>query len=71
MSILLLPIKMVGFVAAGVALGVGWKLGSYLVNTVMADQNVKKFAQDLKGACSSWAAPEEGEPLWKRKFDKV
>ena len=69
MSVLLLPMKMVGFVAAGLALGVGWKLGSYLVNNVMADENVKEFARDLKGACGSWAAPEQGEPLWKRKFD--
>ncbi len=69
MSVILLPIKMVGFVAAGLALGVGWKLGSYLVNAVMADENVKKFTQDFKGACGSWAAQEQGEPLWKRKFD--
>jgi hypothetical protein len=69
MSILLFPIKMIGLVAAGVVLGVGWKLGSYLVKTVMEDEKVTKFTQDLKGKCCSWMGQEEAEPLWKRKFD--
>lgn len=71
MSILLFPLKVVGLIGAGAALGVGWKLGSYLVDAAMADENVKRFFRDLGCACSESDAQEQGEPLWKRKFEKV
>ncbi|MBI5248645.1 MAG: hypothetical protein HY912_04055 [Desulfomonile tiedjei] len=67
MSVLLLPIKMLGFVAAGFALGVGWKLGSYLVNAVMANESLNDFSEDSGGRCNE-GSEREGEPLWKRKF---
>jgi hypothetical protein len=70
MSVLLLPIKIVGLVAAGAALGMGWKLGSYIFKTVAADENVTKFTEDFKSKYCSWMGQEESEPLWKRRFDK-
>jgi hypothetical protein len=68
MNPLLFPIKMFGWVAAGVALGVGWKLGSYLLNAAMADENVKRFMRDF--TCQAEGGGEGGEPLWARKFEK-
>lgn len=68
MNPLLFPIKMFGWAAAGVALGVGWKLGSYLLNAAMADENVKRFMRDF--TCQAEGRGEGGEPLWARKFEK-
>jgi len=65
-KMLFLPLKMLGWVSAGFALGVGWKLGSYLVKSVMQ--------YDLWQKCSeNKDVPTNGgsEPLWKRKFSKV
>jgi len=59
------PLKMLGLVSAGFALGVGWKLGSYLVNTVMEAEMAQK-----SGPTPS-APGQEAEPLWKRKFIKI
>lgn len=62
----LLPLKMLGWAAAGVALGVGWKVGCYLVEKVAEDPSVKDFLSSLPSiGCSS------EEPLWKRRFTKV
>jgi hypothetical protein len=68
MSMLLLPIKVLGWATVGVALGAGWKLGSYLVNAAMADENIKRFMRDF--TCQAGSGAEGGEPLWARKFPK-
>ncbi len=63
MSMLLLPIKVLGWATVGLALGAGWKIGSYLVNAAMADENVQRFMRDF--TCQTGRAEEAGEPLWR------
>lgn len=65
-NMILFPLRMLGWVSAGFALGVGWKLGSYLVNTVMQAEQLQKFAEKPNAS-----GCEAQEPLWKRKFTKV
>jgi len=65
---LLTPLKMIGFMAAGLALGIGWKVGSYIVDTVKNDEDINNFAESLKDSYKAWVFEERGEPLWKRKF---
>ncbi len=62
----LFPLRILGWAAAGVALGVGWKVGTHLVDTAMGDPRVKEFVNDLKSACK-----EEEEPLWKRQYSRL
>ncbi len=62
----LLPLKVLGWAAAGVALGVGWKVGCYLVEKVANDPDVKDFLSSIPPACKV-----SEEPLWKRRFSKV
>jgi len=59
------PLKMLGLVSAGFALGVGWKLGSYLVRTVMEAEKSQESGQ------APIAPGQDAEPLWKRKFVKI
>jgi hypothetical protein len=62
MSILLWPVKLLGLAATGVVLGAGWKLGSYLVDSAMANKD--KWFEDAKAcmkACSEPEAPPETE----------
>jgi len=61
----LLPIKILGWAAAGMALSVGWKVGTYLVDTAMGDTRVVQFIERLKLKCEG-----EREPLWKRQFSR-
>ncbi len=61
----LLPIRILGWAAAGMALGVGWKVGTYLVDTAMGDTRVKDFLESLKCRCEG-----EEPPLWKRRFSR-
>ncbi|AFM26434.1 hypothetical protein [Desulfomonile tiedjei] len=69
-SFLLFPIKILGWAAAGFALGAGWKAGSHVVKTIMQDENVQQFFQDVKGKGQNAGAPSgQADPLWKRKFD--
>ncbi len=69
-SFLLFPIKILGWAAAGFALGAGWKVGSHVVKTVMQDENVQQFFQDVKAKSKKAGKPtEQGDPLWKRRFD--
>ncbi|MFH1116816.1 MAG: hypothetical protein V1792_23110 [Pseudomonadota bacterium] len=63
---LLLPLRILGWAAAGVALGVGWKVGSHLVETAMSDPRVKEFIGSLKSECKA-----EEAPLWKRKYSRL
>jgi hypothetical protein len=64
---LLLPIRTLGWAAAGLAAGVaGWKLGVYLAEVALGEKespldSVSRLFDELK--------PED--PLWKRKFDPV
>jgi len=60
-----LPIKIIGWTAAGVALAAGWKLGSYIINAAANNTEVQRFYENMKACCK----PEE--PLWKRQFSKV
>jgi len=64
--IVLFPIKMLGLAAAGLALAVGWKLGSHLVDAV--------FDKEARERLFEWMEPERQSseaPLWKRQFSKV
>jgi hypothetical protein len=64
--IVLFPIKMLGLAAAGLALAVGWKMGSRLVEVVFDKEARERFYE--------WMEPElksEEAALWKRKFSKV
>lgn len=65
-STLLFPLKFFGWVAAGVALAAGWKLGNYLVDVALDEDVRDRFFEWVK-------FPEEAEetPLWKRQFSKV
>lgn len=63
---LLFPFKILGWAAAGLALGAGWKVGSYLVNQLANDPSVKDFLSSI----SATDKPAE-EPLWKRRFSKI
>lgn len=65
-GVILFPLKLLALAAAGVAVGVGWKVGAYLGDVVTGE---KEFAAPhvldqlrQEGGC---------EPLWKRKFSKV
>ncbi len=60
-----LPIKIMGWTAAGVALAVGWKIGSYIVNAAARSTDVQRFFEGMKARC------QPGEPLWKRQFTKI
>lgn len=65
--VVLFPLRMLGWAAAGLALGVGWKLGSHLVDVAMGEKDL------LWPWKSDEQAPDQegDQPLWKRKFDKV
>lgn len=65
-KMLFFPLKMLGWVSAGFALGVGWKLGTYLVNSAMQYDLWQKCVENLNAPAS-----DASEPLWKRKFSKV
>jgi hypothetical protein len=60
---LLFPFKLLGWTAAGAALAVGWKLGSYLVDVASDEATRERFFATC-GLCE-----EAGEqPLWRRTF---
>lgn len=63
---IILPVKLLGWAAAGVALGFGWQLGSYLVRTAAGDKHVKELIERIKCGCGS-----EDSQLWKRQFSKI
>jgi hypothetical protein len=44
-NVLLLPVKLLGWTAIGLALGVGWKLGSHLVGVAMGEENLLWFPE--------------------------
>jgi len=64
-SLMTLPVKIIGWTAAGVALAVGWKIGSYIVNAAADSDEVQRFFENMKACC------QPQEPLWKRQFSKV
>lgn len=64
-SLITFPIKMIGWAAAGAALAVGWKIGSYIVNTVASHSEVRRFFENMKSCCQA------EEPLWKRQYSKI
>jgi hypothetical protein len=59
-------LKLMGFAAAGIALGAGWKLGTYLVDTATGDTKANELIGRLKCAIR-----DEKDPLWKRKFSRI
>ncbi len=64
--VVLFPVKMLGLAAAGLALAVGWKMGSRLVDAVFDKEAGARFFE--------WMEPESksDDPLlWKRQFSKV
>jgi hypothetical protein len=64
-SLITFPIKMIGLAAAGAALAVGWKIGSYIVNTVASHSEAQRFFESMKACCQA------EEPLWKRQYSKI
>ena len=60
------PVRLLSWMALGIAVGAGWKVGSYLAETAIDEKgrwwaSVKDLVQ--------WAQAEE--PIWRRKFTKV
>jgi len=66
-SLIMLPLRILGWAAVGFALGAAWKLGSYLVEEVMREFPENQGSTSGPGP----AAGSEGEPLWRRKYSKV
>ncbi len=64
-QIALFPIKLLGLAAVGLALAVGWKIGSRLVDMV--------FDKEAREGLFEWMGPQRksDEALWKRQFSKV
>jgi hypothetical protein len=42
-NLLLIPVKFLGWTAVGLALGVGWKLGSHLAGVAMGEETLLDF----------------------------
>ncbi len=66
MNPLWIPVKLAGLLAAGVALGAGWRLGGFLGDLATGDRTV-----DLSTLKGFFDAKPDAEPLWKRKFGPV
>ncbi|HMK36506.1 MAG TPA: hypothetical protein VK463_15640 [Desulfomonilaceae bacterium] len=49
-NLLLFPLKLLGWTAAGLALGVGWKLGCNLVDVAMGEKTLMCFPQEEQSA---------------------
>jgi hypothetical protein len=64
--IALFPIKMLGLAATGLALAVGWKVGSHLVEIVFDKQARDRFFEWGDSECR-----DAKGPLWKRQYSKV
>ncbi len=64
MSVYLWPVKLLGWSAAGLAMGVGWKVGNLIYDKALGEEGLKW--PDWSGMCAS-----EDTPVWKRKFGKV
>lgn len=64
-SIILAPIRLLGWAAAGMAFAAGWKLGSYVGELATGE---KKLEWPDSGILTR---REEPEPLWKRKFSRI
>jgi hypothetical protein len=65
-GIILFPVKLLGLAAAGVAVGVGWKVGSYLGDVVIGERELK-----LPQVLDRFRKDDSPEPIWKRKFSRV
>jgi hypothetical protein len=65
--LLLGSVKLFGVAAAGVALAVGWKLGSYLVDVALDEETRDRFFERVGEACGE----HQEQPLWKRRFSRV
>ncbi|MDQ7784516.1 MAG: hypothetical protein RDU20_16645 [Desulfomonilaceae bacterium] len=61
----LLPIKLLGWAAVGLALGAGWKLGTYVVEKAAGDPRMTDLMERMKGRCAG-----QETPLWKRRFSR-
>lgn len=55
---LLFPIKLLGWTAAGLALGVGWKLGCHLVAVAMGEKEFLVFPTDPEPPQTEQASTE-------------
>jgi hypothetical protein len=65
-SLLLFPVKFLGFAALGFALGAGWKLGSYLVDVALDEETRDHFFE-----CTNLGQGSTEQPIWKRSYPKV
>jgi hypothetical protein len=66
-NLTVLPLKFLGWTAAGLGLAVGWKLGSYLYDVAMD----KKVRERFFEGCSLTGETAEAQALWKRTFSRV
>jgi hypothetical protein len=65
-NLIMLPVRWPGLAIAGLALGVGWKLGCYIGDVATGERTVNW--QPLVDLVKKAQGPE---PLWKRQFSKV
>jgi len=61
-----IPVPLVGFAAAGIALGVGWQLGSYLGAVVLGERTI-----DWSPLKRAFQEKKQEEHLWRREFGKI
>jgi hypothetical protein len=64
-SALLFPFKLLGLAAAGAAIAVGWKLGTYLVDAASDEATRERFFE----TCGFHEETGE-QPLWRRTFSR-
>lgn len=65
----LFPVGLLGWAAAGVALGAGWKLGGYLADLILDKEKREKVVSYFEEQSHQEQPPQP--PLWKRKFHPV
>jgi hypothetical protein len=64
---IMVPLRILGWAAAGFAVAAAWKLGCYLVDEVMRETSEKGGTAAGEGCGTA----SEGEPLWRRKYSKI
>lgn len=64
---LLFSTKVLGLAALGLAVAVGWKLGSYLVDVAFDGETRDRFFERVDAFCGE----EKETPLWKRQFPPI
>ena len=66
LKLLPIPLRLIGWAAAGVALGAGLKLGSYLVDAAMGEKEIKWPNME-----TLFPKDTDSDPLWRKQFTKI